>query len=232
MPYIDKQQDKSTEAVQTMFDSIAGRYDLANDILSFGLHRLWAKKSLQQLPDRSSAHCLDLCTGTGALLPILCTKYGRVTGVDFSSEMLALAKSKYKNLLQSNLELFEGDALNLSFPDNSFDVVTVAYGIRNFASLEKGLKEIRRVLKPDGQLLIIEFGRPVKLLRPFYDFYSRYLMPLIGALITGSKKPYEYLPETARTFPYGDRLCQLAEQQGLKVRSKSYFAGIVYSYFG
>ena len=200
MPYIDKQQDKSTEAVQTMFDSIAGRYDLANDILSFGLHRLWAKKSLQQLPNSSSAHCLDLCTGTGALLPILCEKYGRVTGIDFSAEMLAIAKDKYKNLMQSSLQLSEGDALNLEFSDSSFDVVTVAYGIRNFADLEQGLKEIRRVLKPDGQLLIIEFGRPIKLLRPFYDFYSRHLMPLIGALITGSKQPYQYLPETARTL--------------------------------
>ncbi len=223
--------DKNPQLVKSMFADIASRYDLSNDVLSFGCHRYWEKRALSLLPDNRLARCLDLCTGTGALLSILVKKYGSVVGADFCPEMLALAEKRFPANQFPNLQLKVDDALNLSFADQSFDVVTIAYGVRNFADLNRGLQEAYRVLKPNGHLLILEFGKPRNWFAPFYLFYSKFVMPLLGKLLTGNRAAYEYLPETAEQFPAGKEFQAILNQNGFKnLKHQTYTFQIVNCY--
>lgn len=217
--------------IEHMFDSIARRYDLTNFVLSFGFYKLWQKKALSFLPAGRGLKVLDACTGTGALLPDLCSNYDDVTGLDFSAEMLAVGK-KLRGRNISQAKLVQGDATAMPFEPGTFDIITVAYGVRNLTSLSKGLTEFRRVLKAGGTLLVLEFGQPEgKLWGAFYRSYSKYIMPVIGGVLTGNRKAYEYLPETASKFPCGKAFEQALIDAGFTPeRTESFSGGIAYGY--
>ena len=214
--------------VQKMFSDIAPRYDLANSVLSFGIHHLWRRILVRMLPASQDKLVLDLCTGTGDLLPILKKRFGNVVGADFCLPMLQFARSKN----EKSTEIMQADALCLPFKDQSFDIVTVAFGVRNFEDLEKGLREIQRVLKSDGKILVLEFGQPNSLFfGSLYSFYSKYLMPLIGGAISGNRKAYEYLPETASHFPCAEKFESILKSCGFTAaRHKTLTGGIAYAY--
>ncbi len=222
------------EDVQRMFGSIAPRYDLANSVLSFGVHHFWRRALLGlvkwDLPTRAdgSVAVCDLCTGTGDLLPLLKRRFGRAIGVDFCLPMLQAGKSA----ALKQFSLIQGDGLKLPFANNSLSLVTVAFGVRNFESLSTGLEEIRRVLLPGGTLLVLEFGQPYW--KPFgliFQWYSKYLMPIIGGILTGDGAAYRYLPETASRFPCGKSFEKILRDSGYgEVRSAALTFGIAYRY--
>ena len=209
---------KERTRVEAMFDSIAARYDLANTVLSFGIHHLWRRKGLSMLRDDREGAVLDLCTGTGDMLPHLAKKYGQVTGADFSRQMLSLAevRSRGRETISGEpIRIRSADALDLPFEEDSFDSCTIVFGVRNFQDTAAGLKEVQRVLKSNGSLMVIEFGQPDGIIfGPLYRFYSRFIMPILGGLVTGNKEAYTYLPETAKDFPSGEGFAALAEEVG------------------
>lgn len=225
--------DTSTAApkIQGMFGTIAERYDLANSVLSFGIHHLWKQRLIDELPSIPNACALDLCTGTADLVPLLRTKFSKVVGADFCVPMLRAGHNKI-NQTDGTSILVGADAYRLPFSDASFDVVTVAFGVRNFENLVGCLKEIRRVLKPNGRLAILEFGQPRNVLfAKVYQFYSKYIMPVLGGVLTGNMTAYQYLPESAAKFPCDQKFAALLQQNGYRVNQVSAcFNGIAYIY--
>ena len=220
-----------TVEVQEMFGAIASKYDITNTVLSFGMHHLWKKRLVRMSPQSRDLKGLDLCTGTGDMLPLLSEKLGSVVGADFCEPMLEVGRKKFK-AEGRHFDLIQADAHDLPFPDQSFDVVSVSFGVRNFRDLRKGLSEIFRVLKPSGTLLILEFGQPQGFFfGPLYRFYSKYIIPLIGGLLTGSRHAYTYLPEPSKNFPCGPRLCTILNELGFATSSCSPLTfGIAYIY--
>lgn len=218
----------NSPAVHKMFSSIAARYDIVNSVLSFGIHHYWKRVLVNSVPADTNSNVLDLCTGTGDLLPLLERRFGRITGADFCEPMLEKSREKYG----SRFELVRADAMSLSFANESYDIVSIAFGVRNFEDLQKGLAEIYRVLKKGGSLLILEFGQPRNpIFGAFYKFYSRFIMPLIGGLISGNRQAYEYLPETAGRFPCGGEFVKILEQADFRQCSfRPLTGGIAYCY--
>ena len=210
--------------VRQMFASIASRYDLANTVLSFGIHHLWKRDLVSRIPKGSNV--LDLCTGTGDLLPLIKNRQANVIGADFCAEMLEIAKQRYDMPVQ------QADALNLPFKDGEFDVVTVAFGVRNLESLTKGLQEMFRVLKTNGKLLVLEFGTPkLPIWKQLFQFYSKVIMPRIGGFLTGNRYAYEYLPETSKNFPCREQFINLLKDCGFtNAEYKTLTGGIAYIY--
>lgn len=209
-----------------MFNSIASSYDLVNTVLSFGIHHSWRSALKGILPDGKRA--LDLCTGTGDLLPILSGKYSEVVGGDFSRSMLLCGRSKgVFNLAQS-------DALSLPFKDESFDVVTIAFGVRNFEDLRLGLRESRRVLKRGGSIIVLEFGQPfVPGFSMLFKVYSKWIMPIVGGLLSGNRAAYEYLPKTSAAFPCRSEFEAILRLEGFAVETtRPLTGGIAYLYKG
>lgn len=221
---------QSTSYVQAMFDSIAPTYDLLNSLLSGGSHRAWESKLVGLLPDAPSAVCLDLCTGTGALIPKLTKRFSTVIGLDVSPRMLAIAKNRFGSL--HKVSFTEGDAQDLRFMDDSFDRITVSYGIRNLPNYSRGIAEIRRVLKPGGFVGILEFGQPHSpLWRMLFNAYSASVVPVLGKLISGNGDAYAYLPKTASVFPCGKNFEKELIAQGLSpVKTIACMGGIAYIY--
>ena len=223
--------------VKAMFASIAHRYDVTNTILSLGIHHLWKRHFIAAVKSRAATggnatfRIMDLACGTGDLVPLLDRKFhgAQVTGVDFCEPMLEVARTRFPQY-----EFLQGDALNLSFVDNQFDVVTISFGVRNFENLEHGLQEIFRVLKPGGRIAVLEFGQPDGFIfGPFYRFYSKYIMPIIGGILTGNMEAYRYLPETAANFPSGNDFLSMLTKVGFKeVTLYRYTFGIAYGYHG
>ena len=216
--------------VRQMFGSIAARYDLTNTVLSFGTHHIWKRHFIAQLASNAGGTVVDLCTGTGDLVPLIARRWGgRVIGADFCLPMLEVAERRFHN---RPFLFLQGDALRLPLGNETVDSVTVSFGVRNFEDLESGLREIARILKPGGKLLILEFGQPA--FRPFarlYQFYSRYLMPIIGGVLTGNREAYAYLPETASRFPCGEKFAERLSVAGYSVeRIIPYTFGIAYGY--
>ena len=203
-PYKESTLGKK-EQVALMFDNISGNYDNLNRVISFGIDVKWRKKVLQMVSNKNPETLLDIATGTGDLA-ILMTKTTakKIVGLDISVGMLDVGRRKIKQLnLDSRIEMMVGDSENLPFEDNSFDAITVAFGIRNFETLEKGLTEILRVLKPNGVFVILETSVPEK--TPFkqgYAFYTKNILPLIGKIFSKDKNAYGYLQESAANFPY------------------------------
>ncbi|MCX6281910.1 MAG: bifunctional demethylmenaquinone methyltransferase/2-methoxy-6-polyprenyl-1,4-benzoquinol methylase UbiE [Bacteroidetes bacterium] len=194
------------ESVQTMFDEISGNYDFLNHFLSFGIDRLWRKRLVKEILKSNPSHVLDLATGTADLALELRRKGGlRITGVDISENMMAIGRKKIaKAGLSDFIELQCGDAENLQFPDENFDAAMIAFGVRNFENLEKGIGEMHRVLKKSGKVMILEFSHPQAFpLKQFYGFYSRFIIPLIGRMISSHPSAYRYLPDTVAAFPSG-----------------------------
>jgi demethylmenaquinone methyltransferase/2-methoxy-6-polyprenyl-1,4-benzoquinol methylase len=230
-------------AIQEMFQSVAWRYDLANDVLSFGTHHFWKRLAVKKTDIKAGYHALDLCTGTGDIAFLLAkaaAPNGKITAIDFSSRMLDLAKKKYAQLMAKQrfskriapIDFILGDVCEIPLPDNSVDVVTIGFGIRNVDDPIRCLNEVKRVLKPEGKLVVLEFGQP-KLagFSSVYQFYSKFIMPSIGGFITGNREAYQYLPRTSAQFPAGERFMSLLQQAGLSAqKSISLFAGIAYIY--
>lgn len=221
-PYGQK-EDKGKQ-VEHMFDSIARRYDLMNSAMSMGQHRRWRNKALKaaikELPNKDSYKILDIATGTGdvafrlhELLPS-----SLITGIDLSEGMLEIARRKLGELPFSQQELMafgKGDSLSMPFHDGEFDLVTVAYGVRNFSLLRKGLEEMRRVLSREGILCIIELSTPKGILtKPLYKFYSGKIIPFLGKMISGDNRAYSYLPESIDACPQRDDMASLLYASG------------------
>ena len=205
LPYKDDSSAKK-EQVARMFDNISARYDFLNHLLSMGIDKGWRRKAINMLRPLAPKQLLDVATGTGDFaIQALDLKPEKVTGVDISEGMLEVGRTKIAKLGYTNLiDLKKGDSENLAFPENNFDAVTVAFGVRNFENLEKGLKEIYRVLKPGGMLVVLEFSRPRTFpFRQIYNFYFKAILPKIGQLISKDKSAYTYLPESVEAFPDG-----------------------------
>ena len=195
-------EEKKADKVHDVFDSVAPKYDLMNDLLSFGMHRLWKHCCVKEARVQQGMKVLDIASGTGdlALAFALRAGKGNVTASDINHEMLAIG-AKRLEAADAGALVVEADAENLPFSDDSYDVVTVSFGIRNMTHKDRALQEMLRVLKPGGRLLVLEFSRCYRWLKPFYDFYSFRLMPWIGSKIAGDGPSYRYLAESIRMHP-------------------------------
>jgi len=205
--------------VNDLFAAIARRYDLLNDLQSFGLHRLWKRRVVELAAVKVGDRTLDLCCGTGDLAFALARHGAEVTGLDFSEKMLEVAEArrlKNSKLETQNLKLVQGDAQQIPFPDNSFDAVTVGYGLRNLTSWEKGLEEMIRVAKSGGRIVILEFGKPENALwRKIYFTHLKCSVPLIGLLFCGNSQAYAYILESLKHYPA--QLAVAEKMRGLKL---------------
>ena len=202
-----------------MFDGIAGHYDFLNHFLSAGIDIIWRKKAIKKIEDSAPKFILDIATGTADLaieasnIPSV-----NITGLDLSEKMLEIGKEKIKKRnLQKTIQLQKGDAENLPFKDNSFDVVMVAFGVRNFENLNKGLSEMNRVLKPNGKLMILEFSKPTKFpIKQVYNLYFNRILPGLGKLVSNHNSAYRYLPDTVARFPDGNKFLDILHHTGYK----------------
>jgi demethylmenaquinone methyltransferase / 2-methoxy-6-polyprenyl-1,4-benzoquinol methylase len=201
-------QEAAARAVREMFTSIAPRYDLLNHLLSFNVDRLWWRRTARSFPhilSHPGARILDLCCGTGDLTFRLRGETGKsssqIVGADFSHAMLQLARAKATGRMGSPPKWVEADALKLPFPDASFHLVTSAFGFRNLANYDAGLREIRRVLCPGGECGILDFGEPRGAIGTLYRFYFREILPRVGTFVSGVRGPYAYLPASVERFP-------------------------------
>lgn len=222
--------------VSGQFDPIARRYDLADALLSFGLHFYWKRWGIDQLALKEGGRVLDVCGGTGDLAVLAAARVaplGRAYIYDFNRPMMEAGRAKVKSYRFAGKILFvEGDAEELSFPDAVFDAITVGFGIRNLAHLDAGLSEMRRVLKPGGRLMILEFSLPVHgWLRRLYDFYSFKVMPLGARIICGTEGPFRYLAESIRVFDPPERVTERLRDAGFSdVRFRRLTDGIAVVY--
>ncbi len=215
-PYKNSDLGKK-EQVTKMFDTISGEYDGLNRVISFGIDIKWRKKVVALIKATNPKNVLDIATGTGDLAINLAeTSADKIVGLDISSGMLEVGKQKIKaKNLDQKIEMIIGDSENMPFDDNTFDAITVAFGVRNFETLEKGLKDILRVLKPGGIFVILETSVPTKF--PFkqgYQFHSKIILPTVGKLFSKDKTAYKYLSESANVFPYGEALNNILRNIG------------------
>ena len=215
-PYKDSELGKKEQVAQ-MFDTISGNYDGLNRVISFGIDIKWRKKVLQLVSDKNPKTVLDIATGTGDLAILMtATSAERIVGLDISSGMLDVGRKKIEaQKLSDKIEMILADSENMPFENDTFDAITVAFGVRNFETLEKGLAEILRVLKPNGIFVILETSVPEK--TPYkqgYTFYSKNILPLIGKLFSKDDSAYQYLSESASVFPYGETLNNILRKIG------------------
>ena len=215
-PYKESSLSKK-EQVATMFDNIAGNYDFLNHFLSLGIDIFWRKRLVRKLQKQKPQNILDVATGTADLaIAMMKIKPFNVVGIDISNGMLEVGRKKIKQKdLEKTIQLQQADSENLPFEDATFDAVTVSFGARNFENLQKGLSEMARVLKPGGKIYILEFSKPT--LFPFkqlYDFYFKFVLPLIGKLLSKDNAAYSYLPESVKAFPHGKELNSIIENCG------------------
>ncbi|MBU0940869.1 MAG: bifunctional demethylmenaquinone methyltransferase/2-methoxy-6-polyprenyl-1,4-benzoquinol methylase UbiE [Bacteroidetes bacterium] len=215
-PYKDSGLGKKEQVAQ-MFDNISGNYDSLNRVISFGIDIKWRKKVLKIVQDSQPNTILDIATGTGDLAILMAeTNAKKIIGLDISAGMLEVGVKKIaERKLSQTIEMVLGDSENMPFDDNYFDAITVAFGVRNFETLEKGLAEILRVLKPNGVFVILETSVPDK--TPYkqgYNFYSKNILPLIGKMFSKDNEAYGYLSESAAAFPYGEALNNILRKVG------------------
>jgi demethylmenaquinone methyltransferase/2-methoxy-6-polyprenyl-1,4-benzoquinol methylase len=226
------------QQVAHMFDRIAFRYDFLNRFLSGGIDIYWRKKAIRELTAAPPPRLiLDVATGT-ADMAIMMSRYlspEKITGIDISTGMLEIGRQKIARLkLEGTVELYTGDSEALLFPDNSFDAITVAFGVRNFENLEKGLQEMLRVLKPGGRLVVLEFSQPKKAgFRQLYELYLRLIAPGIGRLLSKSREAYAYLNESVKAFPEGEDFVRILDKNSYKnTRLRRLSLGICTIYVG
>ncbi|MEW7290956.1 bifunctional demethylmenaquinone methyltransferase/2-methoxy-6-polyprenyl-1,4-benzoquinol methylase UbiE [Aquimarina sp. 2304DJ70-9] len=232
-PYKDKTRSKK-EQVTEMFDTISGNYDGLNRVISFGIDIKWRKKVVKLVSKTNPKRILDVATGTGDLaINLSKTGASEIIGLDISAGMLAVGKDKIKaKKLDTIITMVQGDSENLPYEENYFDAITVAFGVRNFENLEKGLSEIFRVLKPGGIFIVLETSIPTK--TPFkqgYKFYSTKILPLIGRMFSKDRSAYSYLSESAAAFPYGEAFNNILKKIGfIDVEDKPQTFGVATIY--
>lgn len=193
------------EQVAEMFDHIAPQYDFLNQVLSFGIHKGWRRKAVKKLVALKPKVMMDVATGTGdfAIEAIRQLHPDKIVGVDISAGMMKFGRDKVKEKKLDHIISFEiGDSEELAFPENTFDAITVGFGVRNFANLQKGMSGMFHVLKPGGMLVVLEFSKPRKFpMKQGYAFYSRFILPVIGRIFSKDNRAYTYLPESVKAFP-------------------------------
>lgn len=208
------------DQVAGMFDNISRRYDFLNRFLSLGIDQGWRKKALKLLIDKNPKYILDVATGTAdvAIMAAKILNHTKIIGIDISNGMLKIGREKIKkHQLQNIIELHEGDSAAINFEDNTFDAVTVAFGVRNFQHLEKGMDEIKRVLKPGGKLVVLEFSRPtLPVVKQLYNFYMLTICPAFGKLFSKNKQAYKYLDASIKKFPEGNSFLKILKDLGYK----------------
>jgi demethylmenaquinone methyltransferase / 2-methoxy-6-polyprenyl-1,4-benzoquinol methylase len=217
VPLRDSELSKK-EQVAGMFDDIAYRYDFLNRFLSVGIDIHWRKKAIRQLKDIDPKRILDVATGTAdvAILTARILQPEKIIGIDISDGMLGFGRKKIEKLgLQNLIELLNGDCETIKFEDNSFDAVTVAFGVRNFQHLEKGLSEIKRVLRPGGKLVVLEFSKPKTApVKQLYHVYMGIVAPKLGKIFSKNRNAYKYLDESIKKFPEGKNFTTILDTLG------------------
>lgn len=203
-----------------MFDNIAPAYDFMNRAMSFGIDKLWRKKAVSIIKRHGGKNMLDVATGTGDLAINMGKSMpdARITGIDLSEKMIGCGLAKIRSAkLDDRIQLMQADCLDLPFDDDSFDVITVAYGVRNFEKLQQGYNEMARVMKPGGMLVVIELSTPTsRLVLPFYKLYTRHIIPMVGRIVSKDVRAYTYLPESIAAVPQGHTMLSLMEKAGFK----------------
>ncbi len=218
VPYKEKNTGKK-EQVAEMFDNISGNYDFLNHFLSLGIDIIWRKKAIKLLKKSNPKIILDVATGTADFaIQSLSLKPDQVIGVDISEGMLDKGREKIKKRgLEKVIQLKSGDSEDLPFEDNYFDAVIVAFGVRNFENLELGLSNILRVLKKNGQVVILEFSKPKKFpMKQLFSFYFKFILPVLGKLVSKDKSAYTYLPESVNAFPEGKEFNEILRKVGFE----------------
>jgi len=232
-PY-EHSSDSKKQQIEQMFDNISPKYDFLNRSLSLGIDVWWRKKMMQELKGHALNQVLDIATGTADVaLATSKLKPNSIIGVDISEGMLSVGRIKVeKKGLSSLIKLQKADSENLPFSENQFDAITVAFGVRNFEHLSKGLDEMCRVLKPGGKLVILEFSRPrIFPVKQLYDFYFRYFCPWWGKVVSKDNSAYKYLYDSVSAFPEGEQFLTIAKQSGFKqLKAQRLTFGIVSLY--
>lgn len=215
----DYKGSSKRERVEEMFDSIASRYDLLNRVLSAGIDKNWRRKAINELKDIQPERILDIATGTADLaLEAMRLRPVEIIGLDISNKMLDIGRHKImQSGFQGVIRLEQGDSESILYPDGHFDAITVSFGVRNFEHLEKGLREMYRVLKPGGKVVILEFSQPTKFpVKQFYSFYSHTVLPFVGQLLSRQRSAYEYLPASVSAFPFGEDFTRILSSCGFE----------------
>ncbi len=218
VPYSNKEEGKKQQVAE-MFNNISRKYDFLNHLLSMGIDRSWRKKAIKLLKKDRPKIILDIATGTGDFaIEALKLNPEKVIGVDISEGMLNVGREKMKKKgYDDRIELQSGDSENLNFKENFFDASIVAFGVRNFENLEKGLQNMLRVIKTGGKVVILEFSMPTKFpMKQGYEFYFKYILPLIGRIVSKDMSAYTYLPESVQAFPYGKDFLDILRKTGFK----------------
>jgi demethylmenaquinone methyltransferase/2-methoxy-6-polyprenyl-1,4-benzoquinol methylase len=230
MPFQLPTQEQKAEYVREQFNRIAARYDLANDAISFGMHRLWKARAVHELCQPGGDSFLDVCCGTGDLA-LTISRYlrrsGQVTGIDFSQNMLDVADQRSKkeeentgaraSLRKLNIQWLRGDAQNLPCQDNTFDGAIISFGLRNLTDLPRGISEMCRVVKGGGRVVNLDLGHStVPLFAPLFRFYFSCIVPIIGELLQGDRQAYTYLPQSLTTYPKPEKITQIFVEAGLQ----------------
>jgi demethylmenaquinone methyltransferase / 2-methoxy-6-polyprenyl-1,4-benzoquinol methylase len=236
VPYKDSELGKKQQ-VAGMFNDIAFRYDFLNRFLSAGIDVRWRKKAIKQLENIQPKTLLDVATGTAdvAIMASGMLKPDKITGIDISDGMLDIGRKKIQKLgLQHTIELLNGDCETINFKNDSFDAVTVAFGVRNFENLEKGLSEIKRVLRPGGKLVVLEFSKPRSaVVKTMYNLYMKFICPGVGKLFSKNRDAYKYLDESIQKFPEGKNFTDILDNLGYRnTYSKPLSLGICSIYCG
>jgi demethylmenaquinone methyltransferase/2-methoxy-6-polyprenyl-1,4-benzoquinol methylase len=215
VPFKNSTQSKKKQ-VENMFDEIAFRYDFINRFLSVGIDIGWRQKAIKQLISLHPKRILDVATGTGdfAITSYEILKPEKITGIDISDGMLEIGRKKIaKAGLENSIELISGDSEAILFDDNSFDAITVAFGVRNFENLETGLSEMKRVLKPGGKLIVLECTKPsLPVVKQLYNFYMKFVTPKVGKIIAKNNEAYQYLNDSVRQFPEKESFIHILNQ--------------------
>ncbi|MEO8732691.1 MAG: bifunctional demethylmenaquinone methyltransferase/2-methoxy-6-polyprenyl-1,4-benzoquinol methylase UbiE [Flavobacteriales bacterium] len=230
-PYAD--EGSKREQVERMFDSISPKYDLLNRLCSLGTDQGWRRKVIRNLGKESVDRLLDVATGTADLAIMGAKVAKQITGADISSGMLSVGRVKVQKAdLADRITLVQADAAELPFPDASFDAITVAFGVRNFEDLPRGIAGMARVLRPGGRLFVLEFSKPQRTpFKQLFRFYFHRVMPIIGRMVSKDNAAYSYLPESVDAFPQGKAFEDILRQQGLReVRSTLLTFGVATLY--
>lgn len=232
-PY--KGEDRKKEQVEKMFNEIAPKYDKLNGALSLGIDNYWRSDAIRELRRYNPKHILDIATGTGdfALLAEKIIKPEKITAVDISEGMMVVGKKKVSKKRLSNVISFDQqDCAALTYPDNSFDAVTISFGVRNFESIDQSFQEILRVLRPGGIFLFLELTTPEKEpIKRLYNAYTKFIMPFLSDLLHTERKAYEYLPESIAAFPQGREMMLILKKNGFRnIRLRRYTLGVTTVY--